>query len=61
MGRNLTENEYLLVIELAGDWSKDIASPIHQPTAEENIKAKAEAFDQAYKAIIKTVVEIVPD
>ena len=57
MGRNLTENEYLLAAELADDWSKDVKANFPSPSASQNIEARAKAFDQAYKAIIKTVTE----
>lgn len=55
MGINLSENERLLAIELADDWSKDAKPVQHQPSDEEKIKARASAFDQAYKAIVKTL------
>lgn len=61
MSRSLTESEYLLVIELADDWSKDAAPTDSHPTDASRIEARAEAFDRAYKAIIKTVTEVVPD
>ncbi len=55
MGRNLTENEHLLIIELADDWSKDTKPASPNPTTQQEIEARAEGFDQAFKAILKTV------
>lgn len=61
MSRSLTESEYLLVIELADDWSKGVEPISTRQTDASRIEARAESFDQAYKAIIKTVTEVVSD
>ncbi len=61
MSRRLTESEYLLIIELADDWSKDGEPTSTHQTDASKIEARAEAFAQAYKAIIKTVTAFVPE
>lgn len=61
MGRILSENEYLLAIELADDWSKVAHSTSPNPTIQQEIEARAKAFDQAFKAILKTVTSTPSD
>lgn len=57
MTRTLSENENMLAIEIADDWVKDVKSQATHPSTSLNIETKAKAFDQAYKAIVKTLSE----
>jgi len=54
MAEKLDPQVQIRLIDLAWDIAK-IVTPISKPSRDDIVKEKAERFDQAYKAVIKTL------